>query len=402
MQASAPWPPTLEKSEKSKELNGEHPESPLPPPAYTLVMEDDPRAGSPSMSSSSLPAPAPGPSGFAAHTLPSGSRRQPPPNSLSPPPRLGSMPQSGSLPSSPSFYHSTIPHSRSMVSMDGHRAEIQDDTGRPDQDKSLPRPPTVETTYRRSESFASSPPRQRALSEAPPRRSDSSRPHALLDAPVVNGLHINSPRDPISGSWRLDPSLVPIGAAPKHSKRRPKSNRKAMGDTPQFSLETTDKPISANLAIIGRPGDEARKGVIHITTKAGEVRVDVQEKTVGRFFDLDIYNKEGDTKLFLPQGFMGVVELYFKKGKLELRDALSRDLRTLRTTETETLLLVGKGAMADQHEHADYVRCEVRDGKLILGRTADDDFEVPVLGFWSKMFSKKHSETKSTEKVTLT
>lgn len=97
-----------------------------------------------------------------------------------------------------------------------------------------------------------------------------------------------------------------------------------------------------------------------------------------------------------------MVELYFKKGKLELRDALSRDLRTLRSTETETLLLVGKGAMADQHEHADYVRCEVREGKLILGRTVEDDFEVPVIGFWSKMFSRKNSETKSTEKVTLT
>ena len=95
------------------------------------------------------------------------------------------------------------------------------------------------------------------------------------------------------GSWRLDPSLVPIGAAPKHSKRRPKSNRKAMADMPQFSLETTDKAISANLAVIGRPGDEARKAVVHVTTKAGEVRIDMQEKTVGRFFDLDIYNKEG-------------------------------------------------------------------------------------------------------------
>ena len=98
--------------------------------------------------------------------------------------------------------------------------------------------------------------------------------------------------------------------------------------------------------------------------------------------------------MFLPHGFMGVVELYFKKGKLEIRDKLNGDLRALRTTETEMLLLVGKGAMADQHEHADYVRCEVREGKLILGRTHDEDFEVPVVGFWARMFSKKSSDTK--------
>lgn len=214
---------------------------------------------------------------------------------------------------------------------------------------------------------------------------------------------------------------MPIATAPKHSKKRPKNNRKAMS-APQFSLETNDKAISANLAVIGRPGDEARKAIVHVTTKAGEVRVDVQEKTIGRFFDLDIYNKEGaltshavqytlvlstlleigDTKLFLPHGFMGVVELYFRKGKLEIRDTLSRDLRTLRTGETEMLLLVGKGAMADQHEHADYVRCEVREGKLVLGRTVVDDFEAPVVGFWARMFSRKNSDTKSTEKVTLT
>ena len=101
---------------------------------------------------------------------------------------------------------------------------------------------------------------------------------------------------------------------------------------------------------------------------------------------------------------MGVVELYFKKGKLEIRDAISHDMRALRTGETEKLLLVGKGAMADQHEHADYVRCEVREGKLILGRSAEDDIEVPVVGFWSRMFSKKNSETsvtKSTERVSI-
>ena len=94
---------------------------------------------------------------------------------------------------------------------------------------------------------------------------------------------------------------------------------------------------------------------------------------------------------------MGIVEIFFKKGKLELRDALSKDIRTLRSSDTEMLLLVGKGAMADQHEHADYVRCEVRDGKLIIGRTRDDDFEVPVVGFWARMF-RKNSDTKSIEK----
>ena len=66
-----------------------------------------------------------------------------------------------------------------------------------------------------------------------------------------------------------------------------------MANLPQFSLETNDKAITANLAVIGRPGDEARKAVIHVTSKSGEVRVDMQEKTIGRFFDLDIYNKEG-------------------------------------------------------------------------------------------------------------
>lgn len=96
----------------------------------------------------------------------------------------------------------------------------------------------------------------------------------------------------------MDPALVPIGAAPKHSKKRPKSNRKALADTPQFSLETNDKAIAANLAIIGRPGDEARKAVVHVTTKEGEVRLDVKEKTMGRFFDLDVYNKEGTLLLF--------------------------------------------------------------------------------------------------------
>lgn len=66
-----------------------------------------------------------------------------------------------------------------------------------------------------------------------------------------------------------------------------------MADAPQFSLETNDKALSANLAVIGRPGDEARKTIIHVTSKSGEVRLDMQEKTIGRFFDLDVYNKEG-------------------------------------------------------------------------------------------------------------
>lgn len=155
------------------------------------------------MNSSAIPQSTPSSSGFASHSLPSSSRRQPPPPSLSPPPRIGSAPHGGSLPSSPTHAPHGLPYTRSMVTMNaGHRAEIMDDSqslGLPDQTTSLPRPPRVGHAHHRSESLAPPPPRQRALSETPPRRSDVSRPHALLDAPVVNGLHINSPRDPISG-----------------------------------------------------------------------------------------------------------------------------------------------------------------------------------------------------------
>lgn len=168
------------------------------------------------MASSSLPVSAPGLSGFAAHSAPSSSRRQPPSASLSPPRRIGSVPPAGSHPNSPSYasHHNALPHSRSMVSLDSQPAEMTNSTqslGRPHQNKSLPRPPHADPSHRRSESLAPSPPRQHAVSEAPPRRSEVSRPHALLDVPVVNGLHINSPRDPISGETILSAACVSIG-----------------------------------------------------------------------------------------------------------------------------------------------------------------------------------------------
>lgn len=173
-------------------------------------------------------------------------------------------------------------------------------------------------------------------------------------------------------------------APPKMSKR-PRRLRKAMADQPNLTLETKDKDIHANIAVIGRATDEDRKAYLRVTSQQGKVHVDVKQKTVGRFFDLDVYSKKGNTTILVPHGFAGVIEVRHRKDKLKVRDNLASVSRFVRSSEGEALLLVGQGQ--ENPSMADYVRCTCVQGELALGYSLDDESVIlKKAGFWKKLF----------------
>jgi hypothetical protein len=92
----------------------------------------------------------------------------------------------------------------------------------------------------------------------------------------------------------VDPDLPAVNKPPQKSNcKRPRRARKAMEANPNISLETKSGAIAAQLAIVGRANFDMRKAFIRVTTRTGRVNIDVKEQTVGRFFDLDIYSKNG-------------------------------------------------------------------------------------------------------------
>jgi len=92
-------------------------------------------------------------------------------------------------------------------------------------------------------------------------------------------------------------------------------------------------------------------------------------------------NLQGNIILFLPQNFVGALQLNTRKGKIEFLPALSRALQVMKHSEEEAFVMLGDKSMGRE---VDFCQLNSREGRLIVGFTDLDKHEAKA-GFWKKL-----------------
>lgn len=102
----------------------------------------------------------------------------------------------------------------------------------------------------------------------------------------------------------------------------------------------------------------------------------------------------GDVVVWLPETFSGVIHLNTKAGNLRVLPGLEKVVKVLKSTNKEAMMLMGSPTASDEAQ-TDLCQLSSRSGKLIVGLSGQDKHpEQP--GFWKKLsqfFKGRNDET---------
>ncbi|KAF8892144.1 hypothetical protein BD779DRAFT_93666 [Infundibulicybe gibba] len=187
--------------------------------------------------------------------------------------------------------------------------------------------------------------------------------------PSVSQIHIRNRKEDIAGTFYVDPQIPSLNI--------PKKLKSRKGSVPHASFRTREGSIALNLATTGKKG----KAIVHVSSRTGNIHLNVlSSSAAGPCIDLDIYSRRGNIVLFIPKTFVGVVQLHTKKGHLEFLPAFASITKTLKSTETESLVLMGQNSS----DTADFCQLTSVLGKVTIGIAGEDQLSVPQPGFWKK------------------
>ncbi|KAF8493197.1 hypothetical protein F5888DRAFT_841692 [Russula emetica] len=215
------------------------------------------------------------------------------------------------------------------------------------------------------------------------------------DVPT-NGLNIFTVIEPIRGSWLLDPlapqssgtSVLQTIVQNRGAGRRPHRVRNMTLGTPTAKLDSRHGNISAALRVVGESAMTAT-ATIRTTTRSGNIVLELVSKSPTRTVHFDAYSRSGNISLLIPRSFSGIVELRARNGGMELLPALASSARIMRTSDKETVVLVGNNAIPQvgASPSGDLARLSARSGSVRLGFSGEDAFNESG-GIMSNLFQK--------------
>jgi len=199
----------------------------------------------------------------------------------------------------------------------------------------------------------------------------------------INGLQMYTRRDPIRGSWSLDPlaSQVPAhdlvemildgGGGMKRRWGGIRSSNKKVPPTAMF--RSRHGSIHATLHVVG---ESALRNVatIHSETRRGNIFLDVASIAPMRTAHIDVHSRRGSITLLIPRNFSGLVRLASRCGTMEMLPALAASARVINGKKGETTVLLGDGPVPTLGSDAitDTARIYSRHGCVRLGFSGED------------------------------
>ncbi|KAF7308344.1 hypothetical protein HMN09_00682700 [Mycena chlorophos] len=186
----------------------------------------------------------------------------------------------------------------------------------------------------------------------------------------ISGTYFVSPHTP-----EPEPEPEP-GVDKKKKKPKPKPKKH---DEPDAFFHSRRGFLSLDIGTAGcgsGRASETAKTSIAASTKSGDININLIAPLVVRpRFDVEITTQSGKLTLFLPQTFSGAIQVYTKTGTVTLLPALTTSMRVVKSTPTESLILVGPQPMgADaQQRPADYCLLRTVSGDVLMGVRGRDD-----------------------------
>ncbi|KAF9482590.1 hypothetical protein BDN70DRAFT_874959 [Pholiota conissans] len=222
----------------------------------------------------------------------------------------------------------------------------------------------------------------------PPRRpAQSDRQHgcdaqastSAAPSASVDQVHITDRKHNIEGTFYIDPTVPMLD---------PSRRQKTRSDEPipHASFRTRSNTIDLN---IGTAGDvhKAGKANVVVGSRDGFVKVNVLPTPPSKpRLGLTVSSRQGTVVVFIPEDFVGMVQLASRKGALNVLPVLAGRMKIIKAADHEIIFIIGNANdhSLDGLREASYCDISTRNGEIVVGLSGRDQYVAPV-GFWKKL-----------------
>ncbi|EJD41188.1 hypothetical protein AURDEDRAFT_186675 [Auricularia subglabra TFB-10046 SS5] len=264
----------------------------------------------------------------------------------------------------------------------------------PDKDSLPDNPPSYSQSTQGASFFHPHSPSQHGRFPSSPAAPTAS-PHA------TNHLTFKTRKEPISGSFQIDPGMEVHNPQLEKLRGRKRKARGKKGikwpwssaapeeDVPNAVFETRQGDVAVNLSAVASsavaPGTAPRRAVVDISTRQGNVDVAIFQIDPGRHMNLKVETRQGHIHVFVPRRFSGPIHLRSAKGSIVFLKRLAQDARVISSRDQEAMVLIGASAMPTAKETpSDYLSLFSRTGEIVVGYYGEDELPRHE-GFWKKL-----------------
>lgn len=93
----------------------------------------------------------------------------------------------------------------------------------------------------------------------------------------------------------------------------------------------------------------------------------------------------GTVAVFIPEDFVGMVQLTSRKGALKVLPILAGRMKTIKASDREMIFIIGNATDDfDGSREASFCDLSTRSGDIVVGLSGRDQY-VPPVGFWQKL-----------------
>ncbi|KAH7101488.1 hypothetical protein BKA62DRAFT_618793, partial [Auriculariales sp. MPI-PUGE-AT-0066] len=200
---------------------------------------------------------------------------------------------------------------------------------------------------------------------------------------------------PDAGTFHIDPAIN-VQPLTEESRKRKKArwpwgsaDSPAVEDAqPNAQFATRQGDIAINLAITGAgtPSPQPLRAVVNVSTRQGQITLNVYQIDSGRHLNLKVESRQGDIHIFLPRSFCGPIHLQNKKGTVTFLPQVKAAARVLRAAEYDAMVILGEAALNPNPFGiiGDYMSIVTQTGDIVLGYYDEDVLpEKPTM--WQRM-----------------
>ncbi|KAF7309828.1 hypothetical protein MIND_00354700 [Mycena indigotica] len=208
----------------------------------------------------------------------------------------------------------------------------------------------------------------------------SSGGDVRLSPDPLNRIYLETRFADVTGTYYVAPhSIVPE----VNVRRRKRQKRK---QTPDAIFRSRRGNLSLDLGTIGYASENA-KASVNASTKSGNISLNlIAGAKVRPRFDVEVNTRTGHVVLFVTETFSGAIQLHTNRGQLEFLPGITAEMRVIKSTDTEYLVLVGPQPVGAEQPPADYCRVQTRSGNIKVGLRGKDVYVQPF-GLWQRLTS---------------
>ncbi|KAJ7833485.1 hypothetical protein B0H13DRAFT_2110963 [Mycena leptocephala] len=139
---------------------------------------------------------------------------------------------------------------------------------------------------------------------------------------------------------------------------------------------------------------DAKASVI-VLSKSGNITLNLLPAEEARpRFDLEVKSNSGRVVVFLPKTYGGAIQLHTRSGTLEFLPALKEHIHVVKSTDTESLVLLGRQSTPSSQLPSDFCHIRTRSGKVLVGLRGEDTY-VEELNLWQRIGRSLKGESTS-------